>query len=368
MAEGGYDSKAVEAEIEKLRGELSQILDSGVATNTALTTSTPYGPRTGDGCRQEMDNSGSGRKDYTDYYSSPNFGNYDRDGARAGQYDTEMYQGVGPAPQDGYRNNSPSTGYRVEQRTDTGRKTVNIKPATYDGSGSWRDYQSHFEACASINQWTMEQKGLFLAVSLRGQAQGVLGNLPDDRQQHYSVLIKSLEDRFAPPHQTELYRAQLRSKRQKAGETLPELGQTIRRLTTLAYSTAPADVLETLAKEQFIDALSDGDSRIRIKQCRPKTLNEAVQLAVELETFKRAEKRKDDGTGFLRQTLTENNENEDSTAGSELKSMIKTLTEQMESLQKDVSNLKSGTASGERKRPRKENGGTKGTQTFRCYY
>ncbi|KAH3748126.1 hypothetical protein DPMN_182563 [Dreissena polymorpha] len=57
------------------------------------------------------------------------------------------------------------------------RSYNSIKPATYDGSGSWHDYRAHFEACAKINEWTEEQKGLYLSVSLRGQAQGVFGNL-----------------------------------------------------------------------------------------------------------------------------------------------------------------------------------------------
>ncbi|KAH3862677.1 hypothetical protein DPMN_025650 [Dreissena polymorpha] len=42
-----------------------------------------------------------------------------------------------------------------------------IKPATYDESGSWHDYRAHFEACAKINEWTEEQKGLYLSVSTR---------------------------------------------------------------------------------------------------------------------------------------------------------------------------------------------------------
>ena len=50
----------------------------------------------------------------------------------------------------------------------------------------------------------------------------------------------------------------------------------------LAYPTAPIDVEETLAKEQFIDALVDADLRLRIKQARPQTLNDAIRLDVEL--------------------------------------------------------------------------------------
>ena len=84
---------------------------------------------------------------------------------------------------------------------------------------------------------------------------------------------------------------QLKERRQKPTETLFELGQTIRRLTNLAYPTAPGEVRETLAKDQFIDALIDSEIRIRIKQSRPVNLNEAISLAVELEAYNRVEKR-----------------------------------------------------------------------------
>ena len=92
------------------------------------------------------------------------------------------------------------------------------------------------------------------------------------------MLVAALEERFAPPNQTELYRVQLRESGQKASETLSELGQDIRRLTNLAYPTAPSKLYETLAKEQFIDALVNSDMRLRIKQARPRSW--AVNAAV----------------------------------------------------------------------------------------
>jgi hypothetical protein len=42
------------------------------------------------------------------------------------------------------------------------------------------------------------EKGLYLAVALRGQAQGILVDLPIDKQQDYKSLVKALEERFAP--------------------------------------------------------------------------------------------------------------------------------------------------------------------------
>lgn len=118
----------------------------------------------------------------------------------------------------------------------------------------------------------------------------MFGNI-SNRSHDYAELVKTLEERFAPPNQTELCRVQLRERRQKASESLSELGQDVRRLTNLAYPTAPSDLRETLSKEQFIDALVSSDMRLRIKQARPKNLNDAVRHAVELEAFNRAERK-----------------------------------------------------------------------------
>ena len=84
------------------------------------------------------------------------------------------------------------------QATDSRRSHNYIKPATFDGSGSWVDYKSHFEACSSLNQWTDREKGLYLSVSLRGQAMSVLGNLSKQSVKDYEEIVVALEDRVAP--------------------------------------------------------------------------------------------------------------------------------------------------------------------------
>ncbi|MCG7870401.1 MAG: hypothetical protein JAY74_29030, partial [Candidatus Thiodiazotropha taylori] len=203
---------------------------------------------------------------------------------------------------------------------------VKIKPATFDGTGSWLDYKAHFDVCSQLNGWTENEKGMYLAVSLRGQAQGVFGNIAS-KSHDYSELVKALEDRFAPPNQTELYRVQLRERRQKASESLSELGQDIRRLTNLAYPTAPNDLRETLAKEQFIDALVNSDMRLRIKQARPKNLNDAVRHAVELEAFNRAERKHLEAEGYMRSASLKAPEEKNSSLEKDLRTLQKTVSD-----------------------------------------
>ena len=177
------------------------------------------------------------------------------------------------------------------EKSKYNKPPVLIKPATYDGKSSWLDYKSHFEACAELGHWSEDDKAIYLAVSLRGQAQSILGDLAGGVPKKYNELNTALNEPFSPPNQMELHRAQLRERKQRASDSLPELGQSIKCLTNLAYPTAPLDFRETLAKEYCIDALTDSDIRLRIKQARTATLNDAIRHAVELKAFVKVEQK-----------------------------------------------------------------------------
>lgn len=50
----------------------------------------------------------------------------------------------------------------------------------------------------------------------------------------------------------------------KQTKTMAELGQGIQRLANLAYARTPGHVRETIAKEQFLDALANPEVQIKI--------------------------------------------------------------------------------------------------------
>jgi hypothetical protein len=61
----------------------------------------------------------------------------------------------------------------------------------------------------------------------------------------FKELVKSLDERFSPSNQTELYRTQLRERRQRAVETLPEFGQDVRRfIESLQLNCMPNGIAE----------------------------------------------------------------------------------------------------------------------------
>ena len=78
--------------------------------------------------------------------------------------------------------------------------------------------------------------------------------------QRLPALVTALENRFGTAHQAELHRMKMRSRIRRREETLPELMEDIERLVMLAYPDAAPEMLELLAKDQFIDSLSDEDT------------------------------------------------------------------------------------------------------------
>lgn len=64
-------------------------------------------------------------------------------------------------------------------------------------------------------------------------------------------------------------------------------------MARLAYHLALEDMKDLLAKEQFIDAILDGDTRLRLKQSKPQSLRAALELAMELESYRLASRQRD---------------------------------------------------------------------------
>ena len=166
------------------------------------------------------------------------------------------------------------------------------KPATFDGSINWQDYIVHFNLIAELNQWNDETKALELATNLRGPALSVLSDLRPDFRHDFRHLVSTLAARFDPENQTEIYKTQLKSRIRKKNETITELVQDVKRLVRMAYPTAPLSFRDQITKDSFIESLNDHELEWSVFQGRPKTVEDAVQLALEYEAFQQARGRR----------------------------------------------------------------------------
>jgi hypothetical protein len=166
------------------------------------------------------------------------------------------------------------------------------KTNLYDGQTSWEAYYAQFCIIAEMNGWDDMEKAAFLATSLKGTALQVLANLSNDRRQDYRALVTALASRFGTSHRTEISKVKFKNRVRQRDEGLPALAEDIEGLARLAYADAPPTIIDTLARDQFVDSLPDDDMRLRLRQERPQTLQRALELALELESFLLANRQK----------------------------------------------------------------------------
>ncbi len=181
---------------------------------------------------------------------------------------------------------------RFEDKSFGGEAKPVQRPMPYSGDSCWESYFAQFEITAQLNGWSEQQKAAFLATRLKGPALNILSNLPVDRRQDYTALVTALESRYGTAHKSELYRVRFKNRVKQKDESLAALSEDLERLGRLAYPDAPADMQNSLSRDQFVDALLEEDTRLRIKQHRPKTLQHALELALELESFQLASKQR----------------------------------------------------------------------------
>jgi hypothetical protein len=200
-------------------------------------------------------------------------------------------QSQGP-PVDGHRSYLPSP----VQPQGYANSKLHMRPQTYDGSEDLNEYLAQFDILAEINGWGYNSKSLYLAGSLKGGARALLSELNHAQQRDYDALVRVLSSRYGSVNRAEMFRAQLQTRVRSKDESLPELAQSVKKLTRLSYPSAPVSVTDILALDHFIDSLSDADMRLRIRESRPRDIGEAETLSVRLETYRLADSQRSSKT------------------------------------------------------------------------
>ena len=101
----------------------------------------------------------------------------------------------------------------------------------------------------------------------------------------YSTLLRRLRERYGPGEHSSLHWSTLRARRQKERERPRELRQAIRTLARRASHGMTAIKLEFLAKDHCVDTHADEEIIHYVTLSRTKTLDEAIELALEYEAM-----------------------------------------------------------------------------------
>jgi hypothetical protein len=100
----------------------------------------------------------------------------------------------------------------------------------------------------------------------------------------YSQLVDKLKARFGTAGRREKFAAELRARRRKRNESIPELYHDVRRLLALAYPKhGSSELSEIVGRDHFLRALDDVELELKIRDREPTYLDAAFKIAMLIE-------------------------------------------------------------------------------------
>lgn len=166
-----------------------------------------------------------------------------------------------------------------------------VLPEVFKGgpNDDWQDYIAMFEMYCKINKWSENEKGLYLATRMRGEAQRIVTDLSDSDRMDYKKLKEALSKRFCPLEKSGLMQVEFKNRRRKKGEELQDLVLDLKRLARLAYPKFKDEVLEQIIADRFLDVIESIDLKRHIHLNRITKVEKILEVALEYEAFEGVE-------------------------------------------------------------------------------
>lgn len=175
-----------------------------------------------------------------------------------------------------------STGSHVNAQPSS---ACTVKTPKYTGNSDWEAFHAQFELLADARRWTAGDKALQLALCLEGDALSCLLLLDPVQRRCYDSLVGALKRRFGTWSQPALVKNELRGRCRKPGESLRGLANDVESQVRRAYGHMSAEARSELATDLFVGAISPPDLRMQVQLQHPKSLQEALEAAIERESL-----------------------------------------------------------------------------------
>lgn len=180
-----------------------------------------------------------------------------------------------------------STAVTAVQSAPTFIKDCKLKH--YAGDSDVDYFLSQFSMAARLGHWPEDQLGDILGTYLIGKARRLLPTDSAEPSLSFRELSKRLKARFGTEAEPDYFEVLLETCQRKEKESVHELMGRIIDLVDKAHPTVGVEERKKLYKGPFIRALSDESQREAVRMGRPKTIEQAAELAIVYESHARSE-------------------------------------------------------------------------------
>jgi hypothetical protein len=165
------------------------------------------------------------------------------------------------------------------------RKHV-VKLPLFNGKTSLNTWLAQFHNAAKFNGWNSGAQLAHLTNSITGRAADAVFERGDLPPHTIDELITVLKLKFGDEARAEIFRAELRTRKQHPGESLQSLHIDIQRIASKAYPSAHNDTADLIARDAFLDALAYQEIAYRIRELDICNIDQAYKHAVRLSAIR----------------------------------------------------------------------------------
>ena len=170
---------------------------------------------------------------------------------------------------------------RREARAKPPRPLITLD--AYDGESTWDEWIGHFNSVSRVNDWNNQAKLLWLEVRLVGKTRKAWNRLTTEEKstyttQQWQLSVDALSRRVSKTPTLPSSRHMGRSL-MNPGETL-QIIYVVWQIRHFRIWMRPQR-----RNDRFLGLLGKPDVALAIRQCRPRTLNDAVTATLEIEAF-----------------------------------------------------------------------------------
>ena len=165
-----------------------------------------------------------------------------------------------------------------------------LMPESFTGSGDFEDYLQQFNTAALLSGWfspTHDNRPHYFALRLRGNALHFYTTLSAAQQTDFNLLVDAFRQNYTT--NVDILKARLKAARQQPNQDISAFLCDIRTLARRAYRAFP-HLVEQIVLTSFIEGLSDATLRWELRKSKPATADDALALAMELNSFLEIEK------------------------------------------------------------------------------